>query len=136
MKSSPRVFSLEEANALLPELESLLGGLAEKKKNTERLHDELLMHELLTQAELPKIPSRSPADLSPQIRDLDGSLEELEKTMEAIHALGCILRSVERGWVDFLGRRGDQWIYFCWRRGEKNIRFFHPVKDTTQRVPI
>ena len=44
MKIGARIFTLEEANALLPEIDSHLSRLADKKEAYARRHDELLMH--------------------------------------------------------------------------------------------
>ena len=46
-KKKRRVFSWEEANGLLPELERLLRRLQQKKEIYTRTHDALFMHELV-----------------------------------------------------------------------------------------
>ena len=137
MKTSPRVFSLDEANALLPQLEALLARLEERHGRTARLHDELLMHELLHQAELPPGAAAKETDLDLHAQTLEASFADLEKEVEEIRAMGCVIRNLERGWMDFLGRRGDEPVYFCRRRGEKQIRFYHSVQaPAVERFPI
>ncbi len=138
MKSIPRLFTLDEANALLPQIEALLQMFLEKKEAYERLHDVFFMHELLAKA----APSgggvhESSGGLDEEARQLDHSVSELEHEIDKIRSFGCIVRNLDRGWIDFLGRsqNGEQ-IYFCWKRGEKSIVFYHPVNDTTQRLPF
>ena len=48
--STRRLFSVQEANALLPDLEAFLYRLTQKKEQMQRLHDELFMSELLQEA--------------------------------------------------------------------------------------
>jgi hypothetical protein len=133
MKVSPKLFSLEEANSMLPELETRLSRLLEKKEDYARRHDELLMHELIIDAERHGGLSQETADLEEEIRTLETAIADLEKDIHAIHELGCIVRNVEKGWVDFLGRWRGELIYFCWRRGEMSIQFYHPLHDSIQR---
>lgn len=119
MPSSPvKAFKVEEANALVPRLEGLLGELEEKRESFRRFQDELFFEELLSEAP----PSDS------RLRELEEGLARLEKEIEKIRSLGCILRHPERGLVDFLAKKGEEWVYFCWRRGEKEIRFYHTLQ--------
>ncbi|MCM8775186.1 MAG: DUF2203 domain-containing protein [Candidatus Omnitrophica bacterium] len=128
MKSTRHIFSLEEANALLAELETLLAGCHERIVTYTRRHDELLMHELLADAEgAGKTPDTSMI-LEDDAQNVDASVLELEKEIDKLRALGCVIRDMERGWVDFPGRIEGQQVYFCWRRGEPFIRFYHPLK--------
>ena len=139
MTFRPRVFLLEEANALLPELDSSLARLVHKKEIYARCHDELLMHELLVQAEhhAGTPAADPPGGIEADIRAVEAAIEDLEKEIEQIRALGCVLRSIDRGWVDFLSNRDGETIYLCWRRGEKSIQFFHNARGgMTARQPL
>ena len=137
MKNRPRVFSLDEANALLPELEILLTDLLKKKEKHARSHDELLIHELVAQAEKHSDSQNGLQEFEQAAQTLEGELADLEKSIQRICELGCVLRHVENGWVDFLGEREGESVYFCWKRGEKTIQYFHPFKDDmTARLPL
>ena len=138
MKNRPRLFSLEEANALLPELEKSLRSLLEKKENHARHHDELFMHELIIQAEQRGGLFPEPDDeLEERMRHFEKGITGFEKDIEKIKEWGCVLRNLEKGWVDFLGEHEGELIYFCWRRGEKTIQFYHRIgKDMTERLPL
>ncbi|MBI2167295.1 MAG: DUF2203 family protein [Candidatus Omnitrophica bacterium] len=116
--SRPKVFQLEEANSLVPQLETFLAELEEKQHSFDRLHDELFFEELVEEARLPET----------KFQELEKTLEELAKSMEKIQGLGCVLRHVRRGLVDFLAKEGEKMIYYCWRRGEKEIQFYHPLR--------
>lgn len=116
--SRPRVFKLEEANSLVPQLETFLAELEERQRSFDRLHDELFFEELLEEAHLPET----------KFQELEETLEELAKSMEKIREFGCVLRHVRRGLVDFLAKEGEKWIYYCWRRGEKEIQYYHPLR--------
>ena len=136
MEFQTKVFSLEEANALIPEIESLLEKLDGKKKTCEKLHDMLLMNELLKEAESARNASPASDPLDEEARRLDGSVFEIQSEIKKIRSLGCIPRSLERGWVDFPGRLSGQVVYFCWRRGEKSIRFYSMGLESSERLPL
>ena len=118
MNPQRKIFSLEQANALVPQLESLLGGLEVKFDAFRKLQDELFFMELLD--------GMSPPE--ERLQEMETTLAALEGEIENIRGLGCTLRHIERGLVDFLARQQEGWIYYCWRRGEKEIRFYHSLR--------
>ena len=118
MKASPKVFSLEEANALLPSLETLLAELEEKQNSFRKLQDELFFEEILDES--------SPS--TEMVREVEEALLDLEVEIQKIREMGCILRHPERGLVDFLAKHHDLWIYLWWRRGEKEVGFYHTLQ--------
>jgi hypothetical protein len=118
MKPPYRIFSLEEANALIPQLEALLADLEKKQESFRRLQDELFFEELLGDS--------PPSEL--QLKELEHTLSDLEKELKMIRSFGCLLRHPERGLVDFLAKKEEEWIYFCWRKGECRIEFYHTLR--------
>lgn len=119
MGAKQRVFNLEEANALVPELEMLLREFEEKQHSFERLHDGLFFEEILGEEPPP----------DKKYQELEGVLTLLEEQVERIGSLGCVLRDPRRGRVDFLARTGKGLIYYCWQRGEKQIQYCHSLRD-------
>ena len=113
-----KIFELQEANSLLPRLEELLSQWEKKHQSFRRFQDHLFFEELMADA--------LPSDDGWQ--ELEKLLGTLEEEMAKIHGLGCHLRHAERGMVDFLSRRGEEWVYYCWRRGEKEIQYYHGLK--------
>lgn len=137
MNKNFRIFSLEEANSLLPEVEMLLQRLDGKRQEHARLHDEHFLHELLAESERRRGIQNSAEPVDSGARWLEQELEAVAAEVEAIRALGCFVRNIDRGWIDFAGRHKGEMIYFCWHRGEKDIRFFHPFKGPlTERRPL
>ena len=137
MKIQPRVFSLEEANAVIPQLEILFGKLDGKKDVFARRHDELFMHELLVNAEPQHAADDSKHQLDHEAQTLDDLVIKVQRDIAEIHQLGCIIRNLEFGWIDFLTRRGNAMIYFCWKRGEKFIQFYHLLDcNAAERNPL
>ena len=133
MKKSSRIFTIEEVDTLLPRLDTILGRFASKKEDHERMHDQILMHELLTQAGTRHDETQS----HEWAQELERSVAALEKDIEEMMSLGCILRSIEQGWVDFLAQKDGAFVYLCWKKGEKSIQYYHSAESIhTGRLPL
>lgn len=71
------------------------------------------------------------ADHSHEIRELQSKLksavDEMNSLLREIGDLGCEVKDVEQGLVDFPHQRGDHVVYLCWKSGEDRIRFWHEL---------
>ena len=129
MTTPARIFTVEEADSLVEDLEMRLARIQGKKAACERFHDELFMHELLTQAD-PRSSGYDPGKaLDAEAQSLEGLLADLEAEIESLRQTGCILRSLERGWIDFPARREGGLVYLCWHRGEPRVRYYHSLRS-------
>jgi len=126
-KKKHKVFSLHQANSLLPDLEKRLRHLQNKKEAYSRTHDSLFMHELICAAERSKGLVEEQDDLEMGIHALEDAIEELAKDVEAIFASGSILRNIEKGQVEFLGEHDGETVYFSWELGEPEITYYRTL---------
>lgn len=113
-----RHYSLEEANALLPKLEPLLGELRDAR---DRLTDAEL-HEALGESAPTNgggEPGRKVGEAFLQVRGMLGVLEQL----------GLVIRDLDGGLVDFPAIIEGREAYLCWRLGEEEIGFWHGLED-------
>ncbi|MBN1689128.1 MAG: DUF2203 family protein [Candidatus Omnitrophica bacterium] len=138
MSVEPKAYTLEETNALVSRMETILNRLMDKKEDYDRLHDQLFMHELLVKNS-PHGPYYDPGKaMEKEARNLDHSLTNgFTEEFKQIQSLGCFVRDLERGIVDFLGFFEGRKVYFCWKRGEKKVQYFHELtEDCRSRQPI
>jgi len=119
-----RVFTLEEAEALLPSLEKRLKLLQNKKEAYSRAHDGLFVHELVCTAEQSNGLWEENDGLEAGIHALEEAIEELAQDVEAVFSMGCILRNIEKGQVEFLGLHEGKRVYFSWQAGESHIKHY------------
>ena len=137
MKENSKIFTLEEANALIPEIHRQLTLLIQKKEAYARRHDELFMHELLTQAEHEAGIRPDMCGLESDIQGLESTIADLEKDIRSFREMGCLLRNINLACVDFPARISGEIIYYCWRIGESEIRFYHSNQNgVMERIPI
>lgn len=123
-----KIFSVEEANRLLPALEHslvVLTGIA-REATTVRREIEVLG----------AIAGSGASDENPDVvalREkesvLAGHLERFKSELGAVSAHGCILRDLELGLVDFYTMAHGRVVCLCWRRGESRIEHWHAVDE-------
>lgn len=123
VKSSDKLFRLEDANAALPRLTLLMERL---QRGALRLHDEMREHARLTGRELdeltPEILLRERPAARVLAEELDGIVQEIEET-------GAHLKDVQLGLIDFPAERQGEVIYLCWQFGEPEIGYWHGLQD-------
>jgi len=118
-----KLFRLEEANAFVPRLESLVARL---QRGALRLQEE--MTQLAAEAGV-AVAELSAEDLvrrRPAARTL---IEELDGIVREIEASGAHLKDVKLGLVDFPTERDGEIIYLCWQSGEPEVAFWHRTED-------
>jgi hypothetical protein len=117
--SDEKLFSLAEANALIPRLEMLIEQMQRINRRIQQ-EMELLAKNFnqcahdLTIAQLLR--------LKPELQPL---FDELSQSVQDIEALGGSLKGLELGLVDFPGKVGGEIVELCWQYGEKEITYYH-----------
>ena len=119
----PRSFTVDEATALLPRLREIVPELQDKKLALDRLRHEL---EEATQAAAGN--GHLQADqLSQKRREAQVLAERLNKLLAEVNELGCELKGLEEGLIDFPTQREGRTVYLCWRLGEEEIAYWHEL---------
>ncbi len=116
MPAAPRLFTLDEANALVPQLEQLIQRM--------QLHYLKLQSILGPAADNPDELARRLQDY-PELRSL---LDDIERCVKTIQETGAEFKGVELGLVDFRAVIDGQVGYLCWQFGEKEIRWWHTLE--------
>ena len=55
--------------------------------------------------------------------------DQIAEGIRRIEALGCVVKDLDQGLVDFPSRREDQTVFLCWRLGETSVRYWHGLKE-------
>lgn len=134
---NPRVFFLEEAEAMIPQLEKLVGGLKEKKKLMQKMHDELLVLDLIAGPKSHDYKSKEGREYIDKSSELESLIFSFEEEIMAVNKLGCFLKDMEKGIVDFFHVRGKELVYLCWNIGETRITHYRDLDGgDKKRKPI
>ena len=56
-------------------------------------------------------------------------VEEFDTRFREIQGLGCFVKDVNQGLVDFYSVRSGRLIFLCWKLGEKGIQHWHELNS-------
>jgi hypothetical protein len=122
----PRLFTLDEANALLPRVRELLGDIQSRAERVAELQGRLDAFR-----EQKRAGEHAVAGEARLVQQALGEATrlglELRTALEALLGLGCELKDVRSGLVDFPSLREARIVYLCWRLGEDEIRYWHEL---------
>ena len=118
-----RLFTFDEATALLPRLREILAAMQETKASVDRVQSEL--------AGLSRAASSNGhllvAQMERKRRDVQSLSERLNESLEELNEIGCELKGVEEGLIDFPAHRDGRTVYLCWKLGEERIDYWHEL---------
>lgn len=116
-----KVFTVEEANALIPRMEVLVrslqveaDGLRARIRDLARRHDS-------------SIAGMPLADLVERYPELKESAARMAEMAGQVENLGCFLKDIDLGLVDFPHEVEDDVVFLCWQSGERQILAWHTI---------
>ena len=132
-----KTFTLQQANEMLPEVQRRLGLILQKRSAYLRIHDAVFVQELAHDAEKKAGADLFDSDLEKDIQNLEETIYDLAKEIDGLIDLGCVLRSLDLGLVDFPGQHQGERVFFSWKTGEKEIGFIRRrANNASERVPL
>jgi len=97
----PVFFTPQQANAVLSEVEETVRRVIAIKQATENAPE----------------------------NEVTESMVKLEREMQKLEDLGCVLKDLNQSLVDFPAVRLGSRVWLCWKLGEKSVMFWHGLKD-------
>lgn len=130
-----RYFSLEEAEALIPVLEALLGKAMAGKKSLEAVHSEIAaINEYVTMRGGVLLDLEKNVALKVK---KEAAVREVRDGVTEIQSAGCVVKDLDLGLVDFPCRMDGSEILLCWKLGEPSIGFWHNTDEGyANRKPV
>jgi len=130
-----KTFTLDEAQSLLPVLESLLKRAIEGKQAAQQVESGLaeLARRIYISGGM-KVDSAKVAGLR---AELEAHVQRVRESVAEIDSIGVQVKDLEAGLLDFPCRLEDEIVLLCWRMGESAIEHWHPT-DTgfKDRQPV
>ncbi|HVC34082.1 MAG TPA: DUF2203 domain-containing protein [Chloroflexota bacterium] len=118
-----RLFTIAEANALIPRLEEIFAQVRQRRDQARPAQQAL--------AQVEQTKRSNGADHSHEIHELraqlDAAIDAMNALLQAISALGIEVKDVDQGLVDFPHQREGRVVYLCWKSGEDRVRFWHEL---------
>jgi hypothetical protein len=109
-----KLFTQEEANELIPRLEALVRKLQASAGRARARAAEAG----------PSVKLEEFSRSDPMLRT---AMREMSKIAEEIQGLGCFLKDIDLGLVDFPGEVDGETVFLCWQYGEPRLVAWHPI---------
>lgn len=117
--SFPRLFTVEEANALLPKLKELLSDIATHR---EAMRERAPHLEPILKAASSNGGGRIGSEYGVEAYNL-------YLAAERIRELGVLLKDLDMGLLDFPHEKDGRVVFLCWHPPEERIGYWHEIQD-------
>lgn len=132
-----RIFSQQEADALVPTLQLSFAAISELRLSAEGILQDLsggdpLEVAKILRGEVPPRPGEEALvdELQELIGEIGGAVEELTEK-------GLVIEELDPGVVDFPSVHGEKVVMLCWQFGEPSVEYFHEVEGAfEEREPL
>jgi hypothetical protein len=96
----PIFFTPKQANEFLPQVRETVQRVISIKKEADSLTDD---------------------------DEMTDAMERLEKEIQKLEELGCVLKDMNTGLIDFPAVRLGTRVWLCWKLDEGNVSFWHEL---------
>ena len=111
-------FTVAEANALLPRVKAVISDLLEARQRILDAQPDLW----------PVLEKAIGNGGSKKAGELLVEFERIESSAHALSEMGCILKDINSGLVDFPTIRNGREVLLCWRYDEPEVGFWHDAE--------
>jgi len=130
-----KTFSLDEAQSLLPILESLLRRAIDAKESAGLVEVELQLlsrNIFLSGGMLVDVAAVARKRVAQR-----ASVQQAQDAIQEIDSIGVQVKDLDKGLLDFPYQAGEQIVLLCWQLGEAKIDYWHTVEAGFQgRQPL
>jgi hypothetical protein len=131
---APRYFTVEEADALVPVLNLVFGRVSQVQAELGPLVESLGAR---TAVDLLRGLAEAPAGREGDVARLRALAGEITSAVTRLNALGCLVKDLETGLVDFDALLDGEPVLLCWQFGERAVTHWHTHEaGFAGRLPI
>jgi hypothetical protein len=121
-----KTFTLEEAQSLLPVLESLLKRAIDGKRAADLI--EARLQELTKRIFLSGGLMVDVARVRRQKASLEQHIQQAKDSLNEIDAIGVQVKDLDTGLLDFPCEVNGETVLLCWKMGESRIDYWHTLE--------
>jgi hypothetical protein len=117
-----KYFTPEEANRVLPDVRLLVAQIMQAREAIIKAQPELW----------PVLEKSIGNGGSKKAGELLHEFRRVETGVLGLQEIGCVLKDMSIGLVDFPARREDREILLCWKYDEPEVMFWHDLQSGYQ----
>jgi hypothetical protein len=120
-------FTLDEAQQLIPEVERVLRTAVDARATYQQAENALqaMNERIMLQGGM--VVNREKALEAKARREQSAAV--LRNAVESVQQLGCLVKDLDTGLVDFPTLFRGVEVYLCWKLGESGIDYWHGVDE-------
>jgi hypothetical protein len=119
-----KLFTLAEAEAMLPQIREELLAMQACKSEVDGLRGDL-EHAIGKSSGNGHV--RDENALAEKRRRAEAMVEEINERLGRLNEWGVELKGLDEGLIDFPSDRDGRVVYLCWRLGEERIEWWHEI---------
>jgi len=124
---STRTFTLQDAQMLLPTLESLLRSAISSKKLIEDVDTE--MQDLAHRVFLNGGTLINVVEVARRKAEREKAVQRAKDAIAEIHSTGVQVKDIDIGLLDFPCKVEGEILLLCWKLGEEKITHWHSTEE-------
>jgi hypothetical protein len=124
---STRTFTLQDAQMLLPTLESLLRTAISSKKLIEEVDTE--MQDLAHRVFLNGGTLINVVEVARRKAEREKAVQRAKDAIAEIHSTGVQVKDIDIGLLDFPCKVEGEILLLCWKLGEEKITHWHSTEE-------
>jgi hypothetical protein len=121
-----RFYAIDDANAILPDVDRILSALRDQRAELIELRDEAL-------SVTPEDGEEPTGEAAEELRLLrlrmQGLIDQMQAGVARLVDLDITLRDISTGLIDFPALLSGRPIWLCWRLGEAEVGHWHRVDE-------
>lgn len=119
-----KLFTLAEAEALLPQVGDELLAMQDCKRQVDEVRGDL-EHAAGKSSGNGHVADENA--LAEKRRRAEALVEEINQRLAKINEWGIELKGLDEGLLDFPSKRDGRTVYLCWKLGEDRIEWWHEL---------
>ena len=131
-KAEIKMLTLEEANALLPQVRTILKSLRDLRDRVLRIQAQIEIEEMTGLGSDSRLTPAAQNAVTVQMDEFQIHTNQFENLLEELYQLGAHLKDLNRGLIDFYSLRNEEVVFLCWIEGESEIQHWHTIEGGFQ----
>jgi hypothetical protein len=131
-KAEIKMLTLEEANASLPKIRTILKSLRELRDRVLRIQAQIEIEEMTGLGSDTRLTPAAQNAITLQMDEFQSHTIRFENLLEDLFQLGAHLKDLNRGLIDFYSLRDKKVVFLCWIEGEPEIQHWHTIEGGFQ----
>lgn len=123
-----KCLTVEEANALLPQVRLTLRTLRETRALILRAQAQVEIEEMTQSSPDGTLSPAGQAAVTKLMEGLHFHSKQFEEKLAELAESGAHLKDLDTGLIDFYSRRGKDLIFLCWKEGEDEVAHWHSLE--------